>query len=70
MEAKVADIWNWLVDNKEWLFSGAGLCVVGLVVTLVRRRKKLPAGDTITTHGDQSPGKVEGNYEVRSDERR
>lgn len=66
----MSEIWNWLVDNKEWVFSGVGVFVLGLVVAILRRKKRPLTGDTITTHGDLSPGKVEGDYEVRIDERR
>ncbi len=30
-------MWNWLTQNKEWLFSGAGLTALALVAWLVRR---------------------------------
>ena len=58
-------IWNWLVTNKEWVFSGAGVFLLGLLLTVYRLKKKTPNGDKIVTHGDQSPGKVGGNYQVR-----
>ena len=29
-------IWHWVVRNKEWLFSGAGLTVLGIVWWLVK----------------------------------
>jgi len=35
----------------------------------LRRNRKNTAGDTITTHGKQSPGKVEGNYKVEIHEK-
>ena len=58
-------IWNWIVTNKEWIFSGVGIFVLGLLLNVYRLKKKHPTGDIIVTHGDQSPGKVDGNYEVR-----
>ena len=61
-------IWNWLLDNKEWIFSGFGVFLLGLVLAYFRRKKKTEQGDTITTHGDLSPGKVNGDYKVRIDE--
>src|SRR6267143_486574 len=30
-------MWNWLVQNKEWFFSGAGLTALALIAWLVRK---------------------------------
>lgn len=60
-------IWNWLIANIEWLFSGIGVFLLGLVYSIFKKMKnryRLAEGDKITTHGDLSPGKVVGNYEV------
>lgn len=38
-------MFKWMIDNKEWLFSGIGLATIGAVYALVRRfifRKKKP----------------------------
>lgn len=35
----LTDTWNWLAQNKEWLFSGAGLVVLGKLITLFFRKK-------------------------------
>lgn len=63
------DIWDWLIDNKEWVFQGVGVFFLGLLVTFLWRKRDSEKGDTIVTHGDLSPGKVEGDYEVEIDER-
>lgn len=52
---------DWLVDNRKWVFSGVGVFVIGLIISIVKRKKNSD-GDKITTHGNQSPGKVMGNY--------
>lgn len=64
-------IWDWIVQNKEWVFSGIGVFILGLAIALFRRKKSTSEThhENIVTHGDQSPGKVMGNYEARSDER-
>ncbi len=32
-------IWEWIVANKEWLFSGAGLSVVGFIYYMFRNKQ-------------------------------
>lgn len=32
-------MWNWLVENRTWVFSGIGVSVMALLVALVRRSK-------------------------------
>jgi len=56
------DVWNWIVKNKEWLFSGIGVLLLTLLIAFFRRKRKAIQGDIISTHGDQSPGKVGGDY--------
>lgn len=29
---------SWIIDNKQWLFSGAGLAVVGYIYSLWNRK--------------------------------
>src|SRR2546425_554622 len=48
-------MWNWLVQNKAWLFSGAGLTAFAFIAWLVRKmlnRKPSPARANSVT---QSP---------------
>ena len=59
---------GWLIDNKEWIFQGLGVFILGLLVAIFRRKRRSEGGDRIVTHGDFSPGKVEGDYEVEVDE--
>jgi hypothetical protein len=39
--------WRWVVDNKEWLFSGAGILVIGYFVKIFFR--KTPANNQKVT---------------------
>lgn len=31
---------NWIIENKEWIFSGIGVFILGLIVTIITRKKK------------------------------
>lgn len=30
---------EWLIENKEWLFSGAGILIIGLIAKLIKNKK-------------------------------
>jgi hypothetical protein len=46
-------MWTWLAQNKEWVFSGAGLTVIGLGIWIVRRL--FPRPPVGAPHVTQSP---------------
>jgi hypothetical protein len=58
---------NWLLHNKEWIFSGIGVFVLGLVITFfnkparrrkIKQRQKSGANSTnIQVGGDYKHGK-------------
>ena len=31
---------NWFLNNCEWIFSGIGVFVIGLIITIFRKKKK------------------------------
>lgn len=31
---------NWLIENREWVFSGIGVFIIGLVFTIFKSRKE------------------------------
>ncbi len=31
---------NWLIENKEWFFSGIGVFILGLIASIITRKKK------------------------------
>jgi len=33
------DILQWLINNKEWIFSGIGVFIIGLVISIITKRK-------------------------------
>lgn len=39
---------NWIIENKEWLFSGIGVVIVGVIINLWKR-DKLPGSNTKNT---------------------
>lgn len=53
---------NWLIENKEWVFSGVGVFVLGLVITFLARRQK--AGSQKQT---QKSGSNSTNYQAGGD---
>lgn len=68
----MSEILDWIMSNLEWIFSGIGVFVLGLAIAIIRRilhRRKTSDGDVIVTHGNQSPGKVGGNYKVETHEK-
>ena len=34
------DIVSYLYDNKEWIFSGIGVTVVGVIISLIVKKKR------------------------------
>jgi len=64
------EIWKFISSNYKWIFSGIGVFIVGIIISLLRKKRKKFSGDIIITHGKQSPGIVGGNYEVNINEKR
>jgi plastocyanin domain-containing protein len=31
---------EWILDNKEWIFSGIGVFIIGLIIAFFSRKKK------------------------------
>ncbi len=36
--AVILEVWNWCINNKEWLFSGLGIALIGWVMPEITRR--------------------------------
>lgn len=51
-------LWDWVVDNKEWVFSGAGVAVVGGVTSwlLKTKRGKPETSKKVLQEQESSPG--------------
>lgn len=47
------DFFAWIIDNKEWLFSGIGLAVVAWVGRLIFKKTYASSTQTISS-GDSS----------------
>ena len=57
-------VWNWLVDNRTWVFDGFGVAIAaGLIGMLWKRRKRDDAGQTIRA-GDRGVN-VQAGRDVR-----
>ncbi len=57
-------VWNWLVDNRAWVFDGFGVAIAaGLIGMLWKRRKRDGAGQIIRA-GDRSVN-VQAGRDVR-----
>lgn len=63
------EIVRFLSGNYQWFFSGLGVLLLGGLVRWLTLRRGTARGNRITTHGNNSPGIVKGNYEVKIDER-
>jgi hypothetical protein len=53
---------NIIKPHIKWIFSGIGVFILSIIIYLLRRKSS--SGDIIHTKGNQSPGKVQGNYTV------
>jgi len=54
---------SWIVDNKEWLFSGAGIAVMGCLYSLWNRK-------SIGTFSEENTASNTNNIEINVGERR
>ncbi len=48
----MAAVLAWMIDNKEWLFSGAVFVIVRAIIVTVRRRRGNQLRITIETRSD------------------
>ncbi len=53
---------EWLLKNKEWVFSGVGVAIISVIFTLFFKKSRINQTH-IKTKGDYSPGQVH-NYTV------
>ncbi|EOV9528762.1 MULTISPECIES: hypothetical protein [Bacillus cereus group] len=54
-------MWQYIMDNKEWIFSGVGLPVIGIVIAIFKGNKKDRQESTYTFK--QKSGKNSTNYQ-------
>jgi predicted tellurium resistance membrane protein TerC len=45
---------NWILENKEWLFSGIGVSIIVLVISLIRKNQKKKSIKMEQESGDNS----------------
>ena len=63
------NIMQWIMVNKEWVFSGIGVLLVSVLVTIVLnyRRKPKKNRKILTNHQIQKSGKNSNNYQAQGD---
>ena len=59
------NIINWIIDNKEWVFSGIGIALVGLLLRIVchfiSRKNNINVKQT-SKNGDITQIAIQNNY--------
>ena len=59
---------EWIIENKEWIFSGIGVFILTIVLSLIRRASsKNKSNRTINMKGDKSiyVEKNEGKIDIK-----
>jgi hypothetical protein len=59
-------IWDWIVENKVWVFSGAGIAIIGGIFTLIKWLLNKNKRDS-TVNQSQKSGKNSINIQVVGD---
>jgi hypothetical protein len=58
---------QWILDNKEWLFSGAGLVLLSWLGRLIYRRKKAGLSQKIRSGKDSTNIQVGHDMHVKGE---
>lgn len=45
---------NWILENKEWIFSGIGVMIITFVITLILNKKKENSISQNITNGENN----------------
>ncbi|WP_288342882.1 hypothetical protein [uncultured Roseivirga sp.] len=54
---------DWIIENKEWIFSGIGVFVLGIVYAFFKKRKKSKSLKMKQKSGDNSTNiQIGGDY--------
>lgn len=51
---------DWILENKEWIFSGVGVFAIGIIISIFRKKNKSP-------NMVQKSGKNSTNYQSGGD---
>jgi len=65
---------SWIIENREWVFSGVGIAIIGVVWGLFKRNKATNTNRQVLKAGDnsnniQSSGNVTFSIGNKKDER-
>jgi len=55
---------DWIIDNKEWIFSGIGVFVLGLIITVVRKKNSKKISQKQKSGNNSTNIQVGGNVEI------
>jgi len=54
---------DWIIENKEWIFSGIGVFVLGIVYALFKKKRKSKSLKMKQKSGDNSTNiQIGGDY--------
>lgn len=54
---------NWIIENKEWIFSGIGIFILTIILGLFKKRQKAKKIKMNQKSGDNSTNiQIGGNY--------
>ncbi|MDR0332637.1 MAG: hypothetical protein LBI15_04160 [Dysgonamonadaceae bacterium] len=53
---------EWIINNKEWIFSGIGVAVISLIIALLARRKSKKTTFKQTNLFGSKGTQIKGNY--------
>jgi predicted tellurium resistance membrane protein TerC len=53
---------EWIIANKEWIFSGIGVFIIGVVISLLRKNQKKK-----TVKMKQKSGSNSNNIQIGGD---
>ena len=57
---------EWLRENKEWLFSGVGIAIIGLVVNLIKNKKSKKTIEQKAGNGSIQVNNNNGNVVINN----
>ncbi|BAU28988.1 hypothetical protein DFP93_103164 [Aneurinibacillus soli] len=55
---------EWLLNNKEWFFSGIGVFAIGIIISLFKRKEKKSINQSQTSGNNSHNFQSAGNLNV------
>ncbi len=57
------DLLEFIKENSKWIFSGIGVFLIGIILSIFKKKSSKPKLNIITK-GQNSPGIVKGDYTI------